>query len=174
MIEEFRPVVGFEDMYQVSSLGRVRGLPRVSSYGRRVQGRVLKAKAANQYGHLGVTLSSQGRPHYRTIHRLVLFAFVGPPPPKHIAAHNNGDPTDNRLSNLRWATYMENKSDMFRHGTVIRGSEIAKSVLTESDVLAIRLRLESGEMACSLASEYCVSETTLSEIKNRKTWRWIK
>jgi hypothetical protein len=49
---------------------------------------------------------------------LVLRAFVGPRPATHYhAAHNNGRPHDNRLTNLRWATPKENDADKDLHGT---------------------------------------------------------
>jgi hypothetical protein len=52
------------------------------------------------------------------VHRLVLLAFRGEPPtPHHECAHWNGDPSDNSIGNLRWATKVENHADRWRHGT---------------------------------------------------------
>jgi hypothetical protein len=68
----------------------------------------------SNYGHLSVVL---GRRNTRMVHTLVLEAFVGPRPPGKEACHGNGQPGDNRLSNLRWGTRSENIADAVRHGT---------------------------------------------------------
>jgi hypothetical protein len=76
------------------------------------------------------------------IHRLVLAAFMGPCPSGREAAHWNGDKSDNRLANLRWATPDENASDKIRHnlerrnalkvflGTTQSGPRIGKNQIT--------------------------------------------
>lgn len=71
--------------------------------------RRLKARPTGDYGYLDVQLYGDGRSYHRLVHRLVLFAFVGNPPPGHEAFHKNNDPSDNRLSNLRWGTKSENQ-----------------------------------------------------------------
>ena len=122
MTEEiWKPVPGYEGRYEVSDIGRVRSLDRAvicmgeikGAYVSRKKGRVLRPGPSN-YGHLSVVL---GRGKTRMVHELVLRAFVGDPPDKHECCHNNGDPTDNRLSNLRWGTRSENIRDAINHGT---------------------------------------------------------
>lgn len=113
--EEWRPVVGLEGSYEVSNRGKVRSLDRViedrRGVRRRVSGRTLKP-GTNQ-GYFCVSLAG----HTRSVHQLVLEAFVGPYPSKtHEVCHNNGDKTDNRLENLRYGTRSENTLDMVRHG----------------------------------------------------------
>lgn len=76
-------------------------------------GRLLKPKP-HPSGHLYVQL---GRKRTAQVHRLVLIAFVGAAPEGHESLHRNGDPTDNRLSNLQWGTRSQNLLDAARHGT---------------------------------------------------------
>lgn len=51
------------------------------------------------------------------VHRLVMAAFVGPCPDGIEVCHNNGNPADNRLSNLRYGTHSENQLDQVKHKT---------------------------------------------------------
>lgn len=93
MIEEWRPVVGFE-CYQVSNLGRIRAAAKI-----------LKPQPSRG-GYLFVQLSPGQVSKY--VHQLVLEAFVGPRPPGLEGEHDDRDRTNNRLSNLAWKTHSEN------------------------------------------------------------------
>lgn len=119
MDEEWRAVVGFEGYYEVSSEGRVRGLDRIvgAKLGstRRHSGRVLRP-GYTASGHLMVGLCRDARPRSYTIHRLVLIAFVGPPPPGHECCHRDGVNTNNAVENLYWGTPSDNMRDQVRHG----------------------------------------------------------
>jgi hypothetical protein len=105
--ECWRDVIGQEGLYFVSNFGRVRG----------PKGRILRP-AIDPVGRHSISISSAGRQRLtRTIHRLVLEAFVSTRPPGLVARHLNGNPADNRLVNLVWGTYSENTYDRVRHGT---------------------------------------------------------
>lgn len=120
--EKWRPVVGFEGLYKVSEYGVVRSLPRVT----RVRGggtRVLTGREIKTYpmskGYVGINLvPREGVKHIRKtgVHRLVLEAFVGPQPDGYQGCHNDGDPTNNHVSNLRWDTGSANNYDTVKHG----------------------------------------------------------
>lgn len=115
--EEWRPVIGWESTHMASSLGRVRSVSRpVSGPRKRVEGRVL-SPSRHRRGHHRYQLHADGRVGYVQAHRAVLEAFVGPCPSGMEACHNNGDPSDNRLVNLRWDTRSNNTLDAVRHGT---------------------------------------------------------
>lgn len=116
--EEWRPVVGYEGLYEVSDQGRVRSLPRTLRDGRRLKGRVLKPGVSRPYGHLSVSFSVDFNITQHSVHRLVLTAFVGkaPSPEQDNALHWDGDPTNNTPGNLRWGTKKENAGDSMRHG----------------------------------------------------------
>lgn len=123
--EIWNPVAGWEGTYEVSNLGRVRGLDRVGYGGVRIMGRILRpiGGMSKRVPYPLVALSRggrQGERYYRFIHKLVLEAFVGPRPAGMEACHNNGDAKDNRLSNLRWDTHVSNMEDNFAHGKARR------------------------------------------------------
>jgi hypothetical protein len=110
------PIPGFEGRYEASDTGLIRSLDRVIETrrgSRRLGGRVLKPGKLGNTNHRHVVLD--GRVD-RTVHSLVLEAFVGPCPPGMMARHINDNPTDNRLENLCWGTRSENSYDAVRNG----------------------------------------------------------
>lgn len=117
-MEEWKPVLGYEGLYEVSDLGRVRSVPRVqvtNSCTRRLKGQVLKPRKVS--GHLKVMLSdSNFKRKDLLVHRLVLLTFVGEPQEGQEACHRNDIGTDNRLDNLYWGTRSENVYDQIGNG----------------------------------------------------------
>lgn len=115
-MEAWRPVVGYEGVYEVSDLGGVRALPKVDAQGGRRKMRVFKPSKMDAWGHLGVKLRRDGVIKSRYVHQLVLEAFAGPRPAGFVACHWNDIPNDNRLANLRWAPPAANRADVIRNG----------------------------------------------------------
>ncbi len=114
--EDWRPIPGYEGMYEVSDRGRVRGLDRIRPDGKLQKGRIL-AEWLNK-GYPSVTLTKLAVQTKFSVHGLVLLSFVGPAPKdKPVARHLNGIKTDNRLANLKYGTYSENAYDKTTHGT---------------------------------------------------------
>jgi hypothetical protein len=122
MPETWKPIPGYEGAYEVSDLGRVRSLARVTDRGRRWQGRLL-TPCPLQNGYLIVTLWRDGRQRSPLVHRLVLLAFVGEGPEGTEVRHADGSRTNNALSNLSWGTHSENQCDQVEHGTHINASK---------------------------------------------------
>jgi hypothetical protein len=171
MIEIWKPVLGFEGFYEVSSLGRVRSIPRLGQRGKQKQrvyaGNVLRPVLKLGIGYLYVTLHGRELLEQRAVHRMVLESFVGPSPSGFHACHNNGAKTDNRLENLRWDDPGENVRDRARHGTVPLGERVHNAKLTSEEVRAIRA---SSERQAVLAARYGVTQVCISRIKLRKVW----
>ena len=105
----WKPVLGYENLYQVSDDGRINTRDRRGEW-------VPKALNTDRGGYRRVTLSKGGKKRSRLVHHLVLEAFVGPRPEGYECRHLNGDPTDNRPKNLIWGTSSENKRDIVQHG----------------------------------------------------------
>lgn len=115
-MERWLPIDGYEGVYEVSDQGRVRSLDRVTHDGKHLRGQIL-APFRMPSGHIRYGLGRYGKSRTVKAHRLVLIAFVGPPPEGMEALHRNGNPADNRLENLRWGTKSENAHDAVRHGS---------------------------------------------------------
>lgn len=109
--ERWKPVVGYEGYYEVSSWGRVRSLDReyVDALGRnrRVVGRVLRPSTCSK-GYQKVTLSLSGDCRNHSVHVLVAAAFIGPRPVGFDVMHADDNPSNNHVSNLSYGTPAEN------------------------------------------------------------------
>jgi hypothetical protein len=109
MQEEWRPVVGYENFYEVSSIGRVRSFDRIcaNSYVRR--GQILKG-LPNKYQYLHVGLSNGAKQTTKTIHELVATSFLGPRPKGFVTDHIDNNRTNNHVENLQYITVRENNT----------------------------------------------------------------
>jgi hypothetical protein len=132
----------FEDWpYEVSNDGRVRRIGR----------RELKPFRANSSGHLAVDLADRTRSKKMWVHKMVATVFLGPANGRQ-TRHLNGDPTDNRVENLRWGTQAENEADKLLHGRAMLGTRNHLTKFSDADVFAIRSvpRERVGKLADSL------------------------
>ena len=178
MSEEWRPVVGFEGLYEVSDLGRVRSLDRcVPRKTKRSgmttswrKGRVLRP-GARKDGYQNINIYLDGEVRSTTLHTLVAEAFCGPRPTGHHACHYDGDKSNCAASNLRWGTPVENHQDKVRHGNFGPGEQATSVRLTEADVKAIRAR--RGERQLDLAAEFGCTFSNISAIQRRKSWAHV-
>ncbi len=118
--EIWRPIPGWEGLYEASTHGRIRSLDRTvcDIRGRNlpVRGRILKG-GLHSFGYPRVLLCRNNRVYSKNVHSLVLLTFVGPLPEGGHARHINGNPADNRLVNLAYGTVSENMQDKRNHGT---------------------------------------------------------
>ncbi len=105
------------------------------------------------------------------VHRLVLLTYVGPCPEGMEACHNDGDKSNNHVSNLRWDTRKNNHKDKKLHGTHQSGEYNPASVLDWDKVDQIRSRYSAGGVSQrQLAREYNVFQPTIWNIVNNKQW----
>lgn len=126
MSEQWRPVVGYEGLYEVSDHGQVRSVDRLVPRGGRpfkLKGQLL-AQSTMRSGHKRVGLFRDGKGRQYLVHRLVLEAFVRAPEPEEECCHGIGGPGDNRLENIRWGTASDNMKDRVLHGTHHEASKV--------------------------------------------------
>jgi len=133
----------------------------------------LRKPSKGKYGHLIISLFKKGVRYDTGVHRLVLTQFVGACPEGMEGCHNDGNPSNCTLNNLRWGTPQSNYQDRYAHGTVIRGENHELSKLKKVDILDIRKRLSCRETKQSIANKYNVSRQSISNIEKGKTWSWF-
>ena len=179
--EEWRDVAGFEGLYQVSNLGRLRSLDKVDRGKKKWAGKILKQRI-NARGYMRTCLCKNGEHINVRIHRLVAEAFIPNPDGKEQVNHIDGDKTNNAIGNLEWATCSENHAHAWATGlakahpnlTPVCGEDSKFSTLTTQEVLGIRgLRKEFGMTYDELARMYRVSKHAIYCVITGRTWKHL-
>ena len=168
MTERWKDVPGYEGLYQVSDMGRVKKL-----VGTKCKKDRLKKLVLTKNGRFSVSLYKNNREKKMLVHRLVLMAFVGPPASEQITRHLDGNPINNDLNNLKWGTHKENQRDSMEHGTKSdpprvdnSGSRNGQSKLTESQASKISVMAKAGRHTQrKIAEMFGVTQQTVSDIK---------
>ncbi len=125
-------------------------------------------------GHFRVGLLHDGKTAKFLVHRLMLLAFVGPCPEGMECCHADGNPSNNRLENLRWGTREDNKKDSKRHGTLPIGEKVGISRLTEHNVRKIRFLFETGKYKkTELGIMFGVNYMTIHAVLIGITWKHV-
>ena len=172
MDDLFRPINEYPG-YRVSINGGIQ-----SSWTRRgglcsIGGPWRPLQPIERHGYLTVNLTlGGGKKTALRIHRLVLEAFVGPCPEGMVCCHNDGDPANNGLENLRWDSHQANSDDALKHGTQARGTAL-KPKLSEDDVLAIRRLRAEGFSVGKIAGGFDVSQSNVKAIVRGLSWRHL-
>lgn len=176
--EEWRPIVGWEGLFEVSSFGRVRSLPRevrqLSKYGkpciRRLKGQI-RATPLCPNGYPYVSLGHEGRKEFRPVHSFVAEAFLGPRPPGMQVRHGDNNRANPRLGNLSYGTPADNCADKQRHGTQLQGIDHPWSKVTDDDVRSIR---KDSRTYAEIAADYPISWSAVAQIKLGHNWKHIQ
>lgn len=125
MNEIFKDIIGYEGLYQVSNLGRVKSLPKGDGNGYRE--RILKTDATRSY--YCVSLSKDGKVKRIFNHVLVATHFIPNPLNKPQINHIDSNKFNNNVLNLEWVTISENAIHAFKAGRLTEGFEKSKEVL---------------------------------------------
>ncbi len=173
-VVEYRPVVGFPG-YRVGTDGSVwscwKKFGRFRAY---IGSDWKRLKPSTTTRYLQVSMSRDGKVYYRKVHHLVLDAFVGPYPTIGMeGCHNDGNPFNCELSNIRWDTRSNNYKDRHKHGTHNDGERNGRSKLSNIDVLEIKELLRLGMSQTKIARIYGVSQVAISFIKRGLHWDHI-
>lgn len=100
-------LIGYEGLYKVSNLGRIKRTRFINKNTNRHQERIKKIKFRKD-GYNEVALYKNGIGQHIQVHRIVAKAFIDNPNNYLVVNHKNGIKTDNRVENLEWVTVSEN------------------------------------------------------------------
>ena len=174
--ELWTDVVGYEGIYLVSSLGRVKGVTRVSTgtsingnkFPIRTKEKILKLNN-DSVGYPQVALANEGIVTYWKVHRLVATAFIPNPSGLPQVNHIDGDKANNSIENLEWVTAKDNIIHAHKTGLAFSGAESARAKLTWDEVRYIRNA--TGNTLRELASMFGVGTSTISRVINYEVYK---
>ena len=165
MSETWKDIVGYEGLYQVSTLGRVKSLTTGC----------IRKTYFDTNGYQLVTLNKNGQKTRKRIHRIVAETFIDGFNVKLDVNHKDGNKSNNCVENLEWCTRSQNVTHAFRNGLnhAASGEKNGKSKLTEPEVLQIREAWDRLHNYCKVARMFSVNEGTVWAIVNGKTWKGV-
>lgn len=163
MTDNFRTIPDFP-YCQADDIGNIYRLYRNGSRRRLCQ-------HLDRYGYHIIRLNRNGHRLHLKVHRLICSAFHGPCPANMMSIHFDGNKSNNSPDNLRWGTSQDNSNDKRRHGTICNKETHGRARFTQSDVDLMRSRYAKGETQQTIANYFETTQSRISEIITRKTWR---
>lgn len=172
MNEVWKDIEGYEGIYRVSNLGRVKSLDRLDGSGAFRKSRLLKLSLAS-VGYFRVNLCAKGKYESLYVHRLVAKAFIPNIDNKPSVNHIDGNKKNNSINNLEWVTPKENTTHAISNGLMFNGV-LSNLKLSPMIVIEIKKRLEQGESRRSIANSIGVSFGAVRDIDVRRSWKHIE
>lgn len=167
-------IPGLSGYYEASNNGQIRSVHRMVNGFSAKAGRPIKLQRKEKVlsqnvrgrGYLYVCICVDGRMWKEQVHKLVLMAFKGERPDGMVACHNDGNPSNNNIENLRWGTPKENTADMKRHGTLCFGEKVKTAKLNRHQVMEIVYSRTFSEVKGKIP----VSKTQYYRVKRGESW----
>ena len=147
MTEEWRAIEGYEGLYEVSNLGRVKGLK---------SGVIFRPQITSDKLYYQVQLRKDGKQRTFKIHRLVALAFLRPPLTGEEVDHIDDDGFNNNLTNLQWLLKKDNAKKAHRNGRQagVNHSRFGKKGLDNSSTKLFSLKNPEGEIITSFTNDF--------------------
>jgi len=157
--EEWRGVVGYEDLYQVSNRGQVRRVkPAKNTYVGRIKKKSISARG---YEFVGICFGRTGLVDNQYVHALVAEAFIGPRPKGAVINHINGVKTDNWVWNLEYVTIWENLNHAYENS--INGTPRPLTMAERSEII----KIGHTQTMTETAECFGVSKNTIRRVLRR-------
>lgn len=177
MSEVWKDIKGYEDLYEVSSTGRVRTKEKVRWNSKCFAKRKVRYLTIKEHpcGYIYAALSKDKKQQRHLVHRLVAEVFIPNEHNKPFVNHIDGNKLDNTLINLEWVTRSENAKHAFRIGLQSnKGEKHPKHKITNKIVQEIREKFRPRKYSSrKLAVEYGLSKTNILDIIHKRIWSHI-
>lgn len=162
MQEVWKPVKGFENLYEVSNLGNVRN----------ANGRMRKPFMIHQ-GYLMIDLFHNYKRIHARVNRLVAEAFIPNPENKTEVNHKNGNKTDNRAENLEWASKSENMIHAYKNGLQSKGRYPIRKIRCIEDGKVYQTAGEAARVY-GITSHAVTSSCKRMSTKGQRNFRYLE
>jgi hypothetical protein len=171
MEEIWKDIIGYEGLYQVSNLGRVKSLDRITPHPAKFKKGQIMKQGDGHHGYKLSTLCKNGRSKTYRVNRLVASHFIPNPENKPEVNHKNGIKSDNSVNNLEWSTSKENIDHAHRTG--LRNGNHKKK-LTEEQVLYFKENYKRLIVPAShFAKLFGVTESCIRHLIAKHCWKDI-
>lgn len=161
---EFFPIPGADD-YMVSRCGKVLSTKKKPC--------IILKQFKDKLGYMKVSICDGKTVKTRTVHSLSAITFLGSTPEGHEIAHNDGNPSNNNIANLRFATFAENQADRAGHGTECRGEKNPLAKLDDLRVKEARTLFKKGMTKTDIARRLGVTRSAIYYVLNGDTWNHV-
>lgn len=130
MEEIWKPIKEYEDLYEVSNLGRIKSKDRITRNGKSnyciKKGKILKI-GSNSLGYAIIGLWKDKKQRFFQVHRIVAETFIKNSENKKEVNHKDGNKRNNNIENLEWVTRSENVKHAIKHGLlIIKGNKTGR------------------------------------------------
>lgn len=184
MEEIWKPIPGYERIYEASSLGRIRSIDRISVWQRKngtvvnrpVKGREILPQPDGRKNYHHVNLCKNGKQKICQVHRLIANTFIPNPNNYPEVNHIDENKTNNAVSNLEWCDHKYNNNYGSKlHST--RGSNNPQSKISSETVKEIRALYKDRDKEYGLTPlvrKYGISVTHMCAILKGRRWGWLE
>jgi hypothetical protein len=177
MQEVWKAVPEYEGLYEASTFGNIRSLDRTvytkGGQARRIKGKILKPQCGTNDPRLQVSLCKNYTVSLVRVHFVIAQTFIGQRPNGMHICHNDGDCTNNHLSNLRYDTPSGNEKDKILHGKAQRGTRCHWHKLNDDQVRQIRELAKQNISPIVISEMFKISRQNVSKIKLGTRWTWL-
>ncbi len=154
------------------NVGKQKGTPRLDAMGRSIWRKLQPIrKKAKEYLQINLLSGGRGSGKAFPLHVLIGRTFLGPTPLGMEICHDDGDPENNRATNLRHDTHQGNMSDKYRHGTIGVGENASRHKYSQAQIDAVRQMLASGSSCREAGEANGVNVHTVFRVRRNEHWK---